>query len=196
MPSAKSPRILFRRVRLAPLNSVRKNVAAGVNSPLVLVHNVHFEDHRAMSATTKHRAVTDKIPGLVRRELHFSFAALTHFDIHIQLANAYPVGNVCAFEHEHHWLSLLQSDLPGLKCKALCRHLNPLGGTFGLGHWRRKPRGHQGRGQQDQLHVLPLHRLSFEASYVAWVNLKRRGGWPNARVSNDFISHPDLTLAN
>jgi hypothetical protein len=115
-----------------------------------------------MPATAKHRTVTDKISSLIWCELHFGCAAFTHFDFNIQVANADPVRHVCTLEYEHHWLALLQSDFPRFKIKALRRNLDPLRGSFSPSHRRRKPRGQQGRGQQNQLHILPLHKLSFE----------------------------------
>src|SRR5580692_10656736 len=102
----------------------------------LLVRDVHFEGHRAMPASAKNRTVTDEIPSLIRSELHFSCAALPYFYVYIQFANMNPVRNVQAFEHEHHRLSPLQSNLPGLKIEPLCGDFDPLRCTLGSDHRR------------------------------------------------------------
>ncbi len=79
---------------LNPPIPTRKNLAAARKSMLNLIYDVHFEDHRAMAAAAKHKAVTDKIPSLVRCELQFGCAAFTHFDFNTQVANANPVRHV------------------------------------------------------------------------------------------------------
>jgi hypothetical protein len=109
----------------------------GASNLRILIDHVQRQHHRAMTATTKDKTVTDKISCLLRCELHFGGATRSDFDRNIEVAKAKSMCDIYAREHEHHGLAPFQCDLPRRKREAFRSDLDSLGGSLSLDRWDR-----------------------------------------------------------
>src|ERR1035437_5239868 len=84
------------------------------------------ESHGPVACSAEYGTMTDKIPNLFGRELHFSSSAFRRLHFHIQFAKAKAVRNITALQLKNHRLSLSDSGALRFEGKSLRDNVNAL----------------------------------------------------------------------